>query len=128
MVNLWMLLRYSIWIALGGAIGAVIRFWCAEFIHLFIERGFPVGTLFVNVVGSFLMGFFAVCLFDKFSFNNELRSFLLIGVLGGFTTFSTFSLDVINLLNSGNIWFAVLNIILSVSLCVLAAGLGVWMA
>ena len=115
-------------IATGGAIGAVARFWCAEFAHVFFERGFPFGTLSVNVVGSFLMGFLSIFLFYKFSFAEEFRSLLLIGMLGSFTTFSTFSLDTINLFAEGKVWFGVVNVLLSVILCLLAAGIGVWLA
>ena len=121
-------LRYTLFVALGGAVGAVLRFWSAEFIHLFFERGFPYGTLFVNVVGSFLMGFLAIYLFHKMNFVEELRGLVLIGVLGAFTTFSTFSLDTVNLITTGKVGLAVLNILLSVILCILFAGAGVFLA
>jgi fluoride exporter len=117
-------LRYSVFVALGGAVGAVLRFWSAEFIHLFFERGFPIGTMFVNVIGSFAMGFLAIYLFHKFTFSQELKSFLLIGLLGAFTTFSIFSLDTVNLFLGGKFSLAIMNIVLSVVLCVIAAGLG----
>jgi len=126
-MNYLLFFKYTLFVALGGALGAVARFWVAEFTHLFFERGFPIGTLIVNVVGSFLMGLFAIYLFHKLSFNEELRSFMLIGILGAFTTFSTFSLDTIELVINGNIGFAVMNVTLSVILCILAAGFGVWL-
>ncbi len=127
-MNLQLIPRQTMLIAVGGAIGAVARFWCAEFVHVFFERGFPFGTLSVNVVGSFLMGFLSILLFYKFSFAEEFRSLLLIGMLGAFTTFSTFSLDTINLFAEGKIWFGVMNVVLSVLLCLAAAGVGVWLA
>jgi len=122
-----MFLRYSLWVALGGALGAVFRFWVAECVHVFFERGFPYGTLFVNVLGSFLMGFLSFYLFHRFSFSAVTRSFLLIGLLGAFTTFSTFSLDTVNLFISGRLGLGLLYVGLSVLLCVFFAGLGMWL-
>lgn len=122
-----MLIRSTLFVALGGAIGAAARYWTAEFIHMFFERGFPLGTMVVNVVGSFLMGFLVIVLLQKFSHDLELRSFFLIGVLGAYTTFSTFALDSFNLFADGKFGFALLNIILSVILCIIAAGLGVYL-
>lgn len=121
------LLRSTIFVALGGALGAAARYCTAEFIHAFFERGFPLGTLVVNVVGSFFMGFLVIILLQKFSHDLELRSFFLIGVLGAYTTFSTFALDSFNLFADGKFGFALLNIILSVILCIIAAGLGVYL-
>ena len=128
MFNKLMFLRYSLFVAIGGSFGAVLRYWVAEFVHLFFERNFPIGTLVVNVVGSFFMGFLSIYLFNKLSFSNELRGLLLIGVLGSFTTFSTFSLDVVNLFNSGSLLLAFLNIFMSLLLCIGGASLGVWLA
>jgi CrcB protein len=121
-------IRYTILVGLGGAVGAIARYWLTEFTHLFFERGFPLGTMAVNVIGSLLMGFLATFLLYKATHSSELRSFLLIGMLGAFTTFSTFSLDTLNLLLTGKIAFAIINIILSIVLCIIAAGCGVYMA
>lgn len=123
-----MFLRYTLFVALGGAIGSTFRFWLSEFIHLFFERGFPLGTLSVNLIGSFLMGFLSIYLFQKWSFNEEIRSFVLIGLLGGFTTFSTFSLDALTLLQSGKILVSISYISASLICCIGAAFLGVYMA
>lgn len=80
-------LRYSIFVAAGGALGAVARYWIAEFVHLFFERGFPYGTMLVNILGSFIMGFLAFFLFHKVLGDSlELKSFLLIGMLGASTS------------------------------------------
>jgi len=112
-------------IAAGGAIGALLRYWASNGVHLVLGRGFPYGTLVVNIVGSLLMGFLYIWLLDRLSAGPALRAFLLIGLLGAFTTFSTFSMETLNLLESGQATKAVLNMILSVILCVTAAALGV---
>jgi len=121
-------MKYSLWVALGGALGAVLRFWSAELIHAFFERGFPLGTLFVNVLGSFLMGYLAMYWFVEHVGYSNIRSFLLIGLLGAFTTFSTFSLDTIELFSAGKFGLAFANILLSVVVCILAAGAGILVA
>lgn len=120
--------RYTLFVALGGAIGSVFRFWLSEFIHIFLERGFPWGTLSVNFIGSFFMGFLSVYLLQKFPLSDALRSFLLIGLLGGFTTFSTFTLDVLTLLQTGKIYTGFLYILASVILCLSAGFLGIFLA
>jgi len=114
-------------IALGGAIGSVLRYLLAQSVHLFFERGFPMGTLAVNFIGSLLIGFLSVIIFRRVS-HQALSCFWLIGFLGGFTTFSTFSLDTVNLMTSGKIVVAVTNVALSVGLCLLATFLGIWLA
>lgn len=112
-------------IAVGGAAGAVARFWVSTATYALLGRGFPWGTLAVNVFGSFLMGFLAVWLVERLSLGPEWRGLLLIGFLGAFTTFSTFSMETLNLLEQGTYLKALVNMVLSVVLCVLAAGLGV---
>ncbi len=119
-------LKNLIIIGVGGAFGAICRFLFSEFIHLFFDRFFPVGILLTNIVGSLLMGFLAIILFERVPHAAELRSLILIGFLGAFTTFSTFSLDTIKLMQ-GEHWVAAgSNVILSVILCVGAAGAGVY--
>ncbi|GER03841.1 putative fluoride ion transporter CrcB [Iodidimonas nitroreducens] len=80
-------------IAAGGAIGAVSRHYLGSFIMRFSQGGFPLGTLLVNGLGAFLMGLLVELLALKFSLSPSLRGFLLVGLLGGFTTFSTYSLE-----------------------------------
>ena len=113
-----------LWIALGGAVGSVLRFISSEW---FQSRwpSFPWGTLFVNVFGSLLIGLLAALseagrLGDSIS----LRHFLMIGVLGGFTTFSSFSVQTLMLARSGAALMAGLNVLASVGLCLAAAWLG----
>ena len=85
-------------IALGGSLGALARFYTANGIHAWLGRDFPHGTLFVNVSGSFLMGFLTQLLLLRFPEVSVYRSTLLVGFLGAYTTFSTFSLETFTLL------------------------------
>jgi len=112
-------------IAAGGATGALLRYWTSNAVHAVLGRGFPYGTLAVNVIGSLLMGFLYIWLIERTSGGPAARAFLLIGVLGAFTTFSTFSMETLNLMESGQLGRAVVNMIASVAVCVAAAGLGV---
>jgi len=112
-------------IATGGAFGALLRFWVSNGIYSVLGRSFPYGTLVVNVLGSLLMGFLYVMLVDKLSLGPQWRAALLIGLLGAFTTFSTFSLETVNLVEEGEVVKALLNVLLSVVLCLLATWMGV---
>jgi CrcB protein len=117
-----------LFIAGGGAMGALFRFWLANGIHALLGRGFPYGTLTVNVIGSLLMGIFYVFLTERMDIAPEWRAGLLIGLLGAFTTFSTFSIETLHLLESGEQIKALLNIVLSVSLCISVCWLGMIIA
>lgn len=112
-------------IAVGGALGSVLRFWMSGWVTGMLGRGFPYGTLVVNVSGALLMGFLYVVLIDKFNASAEWRAALLIGLLGGYTTFSSFSIETFNLLQAGEILKALVNILLSVFVCLAATWLGV---
>ena len=111
-------------IAIGGASGALLRFWTSQGVHLLFGRSFPFGTLAVNVIGSFLMGILTVYLLERTQLSPEWRAALLIGLLGAFTTFSTFSIETLNLLEQGEQLKALMNVVLSVGLCLVATGLG----
>ena len=113
------------YIALGGAVGAVLRYAVSNGIHALVGRGFPYGTLTVNVLGSLIMGFLYIFLIERLSNNLALRASLMIGFLGAFTTFSTFSIETFNLLENGDAFKAVTNILVNVTLCLLAAWVGV---
>lgn len=105
-------------IALGGATGAVSRYWIADAIYSLLGRGFPIATLFINVSGSFLMGLLTEIMLQRFAVAVEYRAAVLIGFLGAYTTFSTFALETLYLLESGSFFKAFLNILLSTCLCI----------
>ena len=112
-------------IAAGGAVGSVLRFWMSTWVHSFAGRSFPYGTLTVNVLGCLAMGFLFVLFVDRLSDNAVLRAGILIGVLGGFTTFSSFSIETFNLIEQGAWLKAVVNMTGSLLLCVGATWAGV---
>jgi CrcB protein len=105
-------------IALGGAVGALGRHFAAAKVAALLGHGFPFGTLMVNVIGSFIMGALVELMALTWSPTVEMRAFLTVGVLGAFTTFSTFSLDVAFLVERGQSLYAALYIIASVCLSV----------
>lgn len=120
------LLIDSILIFIGAGIGGVFRYWVSNGTYFLLGRQFPYGTLFVNVSGCFLMGFLFVLTLERFDgVGSQLRALLLIGLLGGYTTFSSFSMETINLFESGNWFNALINIFLSTIACLAAAWLGV---
>jgi CrcB protein len=112
-------------IAMGGAFGAVMRFLVSTGLYQWLGRGFPYGTLLVNVVGSFLIGLLSETLIlQRITVALDYRSAILVGFIGAFTTFSTFSLETFYLLEQGQIGKASLNIVISVSSCLAAVWLG----
>lgn len=111
-------------IAAGGSIGAVMRFIVSTGIYSWLGRGFPYGTLVVNVIGSLLMGLLYELFLQRLSISPEVRAVLLVGFLGAFTTFSTFSIETVNLIEQGYLLKAMTNVFASVILCVLAAWIG----
>ena len=112
-------------IAAGGAVGSVLRFWMSTWVHSYAGRAFPYGTLTVNVLGCLAMGFLFVLFVDRLSDNAVLRAGVLIGVLGGFTTFSSFSIETFNLIEQGAWLKAVVNMTGSLLLCIGATWVGV---
>ncbi len=113
-------------IAAGGAVGAVMRHLVARQIMKLAGVGFPLGTLVVNVVGSFLMGVLVALLVHGWKVGAELRAFLMVGVLGGFTTFSTFSLEFVRLIGREEFGAATAYALASVVLAVTSVLVGIY--
>jgi CrcB protein len=115
-----------LWIAIGSAIGGVLRFLCSGLIAERIGEVFPWGTLAVNVAGSFVIGFFFTLTGPdgRLLVGAPARQFVMIGLCGGFTTFSSFSLQTLNLARDGDWLRASTNIVGSVVLCLAAVWLG----
>ena len=111
-------------IAFGGAIGAVSRYWLYSAVQRLQDSGFPLGTFVVNVLGSFLIGVFFVLLAEKAQIAEQGRPIIVVGFLGGLTTFSTFSLDALLLFEQGHYNTALFYIISSIVLCLIAAFAG----
>jgi len=112
-------------IAAGGAVGALLRFWASNWVYGLLGRDFPYGTLAVNLLGSLVMGLCFVLFIERLVVGPEWRAFVMVGLLGAFTTFSTFSIETFNLLDDGELIKAMSNVLISVMLCVLAAWVGV---
>ncbi|PIR37441.1 MAG: fluoride efflux transporter CrcB [Alphaproteobacteria bacterium CG11_big_fil_rev_8_21_14_0_20_39_49] len=113
-----------IYIAIGGAIGSVLRYFTSNYFNSVFKVGFPAGTLAVNVIGSLAMGLVIGYLVKTLPHSNEMRAFLTVGLLGGFTTFSAFSLDAVTLIQRGNISHAFIYIALSVFVSIMALFIG----
>lgn len=120
-----MLLDY-VWVMLGGALGTGARFWLSGFTAQRIGELFPVGTLLVNLSGSFVIGVFAALAdpMGPFLVRPRFRQFFTIGLCGGYTTFSSFSLQTLDLMQAGDWMKALLNVLISVFGCIAAAWLG----
>ncbi len=112
----------------GGFIGAVSRYLMTMLINRMSTGAFPVATLVINILGSFLIGLLTQVVPNLYPNNKRLLLFLTTGILGGFTTFSTFSLDTVNLYQNGNTTFAIMNVIISVLFCVIGVILGKMLA
>ena len=110
---------------LGGGIGATARYWLQGVVYRYTSAGFPYGTLAVNVLGSFAIGFLMSLFEERFVVNASLRVFLTIGILGGFTTFSSFSFETMALFREGSYLFGFANVLLSVVTCLGATWFGI---
>jgi CrcB protein len=115
-----------LWIALGSALGGVARYGASVLVGDWFGQTFPWGTLLVNISGSFVIGFFATLTGPdgRLFVSQNTRLFVTVGLCGGYTTFSSFSLQTLNLVQEGEILRAGLNVGASVVLCLIAVWLG----
>jgi len=119
-----------LWVAVGGALGSVARFWLGNTVALAVGSEFPWGTLLINVLGSFVISFFGMLTgtSQRFAVSYETRVFVTVGLCGGFTTFSAFSLQSVDLIRTGQAGRAGIYVAASVILCIAACALGFLMA
>jgi CrcB protein len=119
-----------VWIAIGGALGTTGRYWLSGIVARLIGETFPWGTLIVNVTGSFVIGFFGALTGPdgRLFVGSTVRQFVMVGICGGYTTFSSFSLQTLNLMNDGEWANAGANIGLSVVLCLIGVRAGEMLA
>jgi CrcB protein len=119
-------MQMSVWffVAIGGAVGACLRFAISELMLLVVDRSFPYATLLVNIIGSFVMGFLIASFESNILDSETWRHIISIGFLGALTTFSTFSIDTLFFLQNGEWLKAGLNIICNVIFSIFAAWLG----
>ena len=115
-----------IWVAVGGAIGTLGRYWLSGVVARAVGETFPWGTIIVNISGSFVIGFFATLTGPdgRIFAPTDVRQFVMIGICGGYTTFSSFSLQTLNLMHDGEWLYAGANIVLSVVACLIAVWIG----
>jgi len=113
-------------ISFGAILGANLRYWVGAWAGQKFGSGFPLGTLLINVIGSFLIGLFMTLATEKLLLDPRWRLFFAVGFLGAFTTFSTFTYESITLLMSGEWINGLLNLFGSLLLGIVAVGLGVW--
>lgn len=113
-------------ISFGTGLGGVSRYLMSTYVYRLLGQQFPYGTLIVNAIGSLLIGFLSVIIIDRYPIiGPQLRAFLLIGFIGGYTTFSTFSLETLTLFENGDWIIGILNILLSIGLCLSLTWLGI---
>jgi CrcB protein len=127
-----LLMQYLV-IGLGGALGSMLRFGLGSLIDTNVQKTgyiFPWGTIIVNITGCFVIGFiFTISAGEgRLMLSSLTRQFIMIGILGGYTTFSSFSLQTLTLAQSGQWWGAVANVVLSVVLCLVGVWLGALLA
>jgi CrcB protein len=120
-----MIITY-LWIAAGGALGSMGRFWLGDLVVETIGPGFPWGTLLINIIGSFVIGLFGALTGPggRFPASFDIRAFVMVGICGGFTTFSAFSLQTLELAREHHPLQAGGNILASVALCLIAVWAG----
>lgn len=115
-------------VALGGALGAMARYGVSIWIFNTSGNKFPYATLSVNVLGSFIMGLLFVFIVERAALPAEMRSLLMVGFLGAFTTYSTFSLDALSLWQNGHLFLALVYVLATLILCLVAISCSIWLA
>ncbi len=116
------------YIGIFGGLGCIARYLASGWVYQAAGRNLPYGTLFVNIVGSFLLAMLMVFGLRSTLFSPEIRVGLAVGFMGGFTTFSTFSYETLRLLEDGSFWQAGVNVVLNIVLCLVFATLGALVA
>ncbi len=117
-----------VWVAVGGAIGAISRYLVATFVQKTLAVAFPAGTMAVNVIGSFIIGLAFYYSINFWVHSPHLKALIIVGFLGAFTTFSSYSLDTVNLLMEGESLKALIYVIATNFLCFIATISGLWIA
>jgi CrcB protein len=115
-----------LWIMVGGGLGSAARYACSSLAASALGETFPWGTMLVNVAGSFVIGFFATLTGPdgRYLVPGDIRQFVMVGICGGYTTFSSFSLQTLSLVQDGELVRAGANVVLSVVLCLVSVWLG----
>jgi CrcB protein len=123
------IVRTYLVVAIGGAIGSAARFWLGNLGSTLIYGTFPWGILMVNLLGCFVIGFFSEATGSAGMLNvsPDMRVFVIVGLCGGFTTFSSFSLGTLSLLQQGQLLAPIANVVLSVAGCLAAVTVGIWL-
>jgi len=118
-----------LWVTIGSALGGLLRYSITRW-TLTLSTNFPLGTIFINILGSFVIGYFGTLTLQsgKFAASDNVRLFVMVGICGGFTTFSSFSLQTFDLMRTGAWGRALANVVFSVVLCVAAVAVGHFLA
>jgi CrcB protein len=114
-----------IYVFLGGGTGALLRYLTSLLVNHIYNKNFSFGTITVNCIGALLIGFL-INIFDIFEINTKLKLLIITGFLGGYTTFSAYSLETVNYFINGNIKYGILSILINNVLCLLFVLLGLW--
>lgn len=115
----------AIYVAIGGALGALARYWMTQMINSFWQSSFPWATIAINIIGSLCIGILFVAISERAVLHADFRYLLMIGLLGGFTTYSAFSLETILLIEKGDLLIAFSYILSTVIICLAAVWLGI---
>lgn len=115
-------------ISFGAILGANLRYWLSDWVNQRWQTSFPIGTFIVNLLGCFVLSFFITLTTERFIVDPRMRLFFTVGFLGAFTTFSTYSVDSVQLITNGQIWLGLANLFGSAIFGGLAAVLAIYLA